>query len=105
MTGENVEKLMECVSLPLGDGLKYANSANKVYQISGIGIDFTITPSMNKSGQGLVFHISVNDKDSRNFVSDSRFDSIRQYLLPLLLRQFITGIIRVLKTVNALCYG
>lgn len=81
MTGENVEKLMECVSLPLGDGLKYANSANKVYQISGIGIDFTITPSMNKSGQGLVFHISVNDKDSRNFVSDSRFDSIRQYFI------------------------
>ncbi len=81
MTGENVEKLMECVSLPLGDGLKYANSANKVYQISGIGIDFTITPSMNKSGHGLVFHISVNDKDSRNFVSDSRFDSIRQYFI------------------------
>lgn len=81
MTGENVEKLMECVSLPLGDGLKYANSANKVYQISGIGIDFTITPSMNKSGHGLVFHISVNDKDSRNFVSDTRFDPIRQYFI------------------------
>lgn len=81
MTGENVEKFMKCVSLPLGDGLKYANSANKVYQISGIGIDFTITPSMNKSGHGLVFHISVNDKDSRNFVSDSRFDSIRQYFI------------------------
>lgn len=81
MTGENVEKLMECVSLPLGDGLKYANSPNKVYQISGIGIDFTITPSMNKSGCGLVFYIAVNDKDSRNFVSDSRFDTIRQYFI------------------------
>lgn len=81
MTGENVEKLMECVSLPLGDGLKYANSPNKVYQISGIGIDFTITPSMNKSGCGLVFYIAVNDKDSRNFESDSRFDTIRQYFI------------------------
>lgn len=81
MTGENVEKLMECVSLPLGDGLKYANSANKVYQISGIGADFTITPSMNISGRGLGFHIGVNDKDSRIFVSDSRFDPIRQYFI------------------------
>lgn len=79
MTGENVEKLMECVSLPLGDGLRYANSANKVYQISGIGIDFSITPSRNKADSGLTFHISVNDRDSRKFVSDTRFDTIRQY--------------------------
>lgn len=79
MTGENVEKLIECVSLPLGDGLKYANSTNGVYQISGIGIDFSITPSRKKADSGLTFHINVNDKDSRKFVSDSRFDSIRQY--------------------------
>lgn len=79
MTGENVEKLMECVSLPLGDGLKYTNSENKVYRISGIGIDFSIIPSRNKADSGLRFHISVNDKDSRKFVSDTRFDSIRQY--------------------------
>lgn len=79
MSGENVEKLIECVSLPLGGGLKYANSANKVYSISGIGIDFSIIPSRNKADSGLVFHVSVNDKDSRKFVADTRFDSIRQY--------------------------
>lgn len=79
MSGENVEELMGSVSLPLGEGLKYANSANKVYQISGIGIDFSITPFRNIGNNGLSFYISVNDKDSRKFVSDDRFDTIRQY--------------------------
>lgn len=79
LTGENVEKLMECVSLPLGEGLKYANSVNKVYQISGIGVDFSIAPFRNTANNGLTFYISINDKDSRKFVSDDRFDSIRQY--------------------------
>lgn len=79
MTGENVEKLMECVALPLGDGLKYATSVNYVYQVSGIGVDFTIIPSLNGSEKSLRFFINVNDKDSLSFESDERFDSIREY--------------------------
>ena len=79
MSGENVEKLISNVALPLGDGLKYANAANHVYQISGIGIGFSIIPMRNLQGTGLTFCVSVNDKDSRKFESDTRFDPIRQH--------------------------
>ncbi|MCM1141450.1 MAG: strawberry notch family protein, partial [Muribaculum sp.] len=78
MSGESLEKLISNVSLPLADGLKYANSANHVYRISGIGIGFSITPMRNLQGSGLTFYISVNDKDSRKFEGDTRFDAIRQ---------------------------
>lgn len=79
MSGENVEKLLSNVALPLGDGLKYANSLNYVYQISGIGIDFSISPSLSNGDYDLRFFISVNEKDSRKFESDSRFDAIRKF--------------------------
>lgn len=61
MSGENLDKLISNVSLPIADGLKYANSANHVYQISGIGIGFSITPMRNLQGNGLTFYISVDD--------------------------------------------
>ncbi|MCM1067475.1 MAG: strawberry notch family protein [Muribaculaceae bacterium] len=77
MSGENVEKLASNVALPLVDGLKYANAANHVYQISGIGVGFCIIPMRNLQGTGLTFCISVTDKDSKKFESDTRFDSIR----------------------------
>lgn len=79
MSGDNVEKVMTSVSLPLSDGLKYATSANQVYQIAGIGIDFSLIPSQNGIDQRLKFCISVNDKDTRNFETDSRFDPVREY--------------------------
>lgn len=78
MSGENVEKLISNVTLPLGYGLKYATGINHVYQISGIGVDFSILPVMDYSDKCRVkFHISVVDKDSRKFESDTRFDAIR----------------------------
>lgn len=79
MSGDNVEKLMECVALPLQDGLKYANSVNHVYQISGIGIDFSISPSMSQNDRRLKFYVSINEKDSKKYESDTRFDAIRKY--------------------------
>lgn len=79
VSGENIEKLLSSVALPLGDGLKYANSVNKVYQISGIGMDFSISPSQSKTGNDFVFYVSVNEKESRKFESDTRFDAIREY--------------------------
>ena len=78
MSGENTEKLMKCVALPLEDGLKYANGVNHIYQISGIGVDFSITVVSNNESKGLNFFINVNEKDSREFESDKRFDSIRE---------------------------
>lgn len=77
MSGENVDKLMECVALPIEDGLKYANVINRIYQISGIGVDFYITAVHSKENRGLSFYISVNEKDSRKFESDERFECIR----------------------------
>ena len=77
MSGENVDKLMECVALPLEDGLKHANGINHVYQISGIGIDFSIIAVQSNENKGLSFYISVHEKDSRKFESDERFDSVR----------------------------
>lgn len=80
MTGENVEKLISNVTLPLGYGLKYATAVNHVYQISGIGLDFSISPMLDYSdGRGLKFHISVLEKDSRKFESDTRFDAVRDF--------------------------
>lgn len=80
MTGDSVEKLLQCVALPLGDGLKYATSLNTIYQISGIGVDFSISPVRNDDEQELLFYISVDEKDSRIYESDSHFDSIRETL-------------------------
>ena len=78
MSGENVEKLISNVTLPLGYGLKYATAVNHVYQISGIGLDFSILPVLDYSDRAkMKFHISVVDKDSRKFEADTRFDAIR----------------------------
>ncbi|MCM1139487.1 MAG: strawberry notch family protein [Muribaculum sp.] len=79
MAGENIEKLMYSVALPLGEGLKYANAINHVYQIAGIGIEFSITPIKAQEDNTLQFLISVNDKDSRKFEDDTRFDSIKHH--------------------------
>lgn len=77
MTGENVEKLISNVTLPLGYGLKYATALNHVYQISGIGLDFSISPVLDYRDMKNKFYISIVDKDSRKFETDTRFDAIR----------------------------
>lgn len=79
MTGENVEKLMSSVALPLEEGVKYASGRNSVYQISGIGVDFSLVTLDYNKGPELSFRISVNEKDSRKFESDGRFESVRKY--------------------------
>ena len=79
MSGENTEKAISVAMLPLANGLKFATAPNHVYQISGIGVDFSITPSRKDNESELAFHISVNEKDSRKFESDNRFDTIREY--------------------------
>lgn len=79
MSGENVEKLMESIALPLDKGLKYATSTSHVYQISGVGVDFSIAPSRVVKGEELKFYINVLEKDSSKFESDSRFDTVREF--------------------------
>ena len=79
MSGGNTEKAISVAMLPLANGLKFATALNHVYQISGIGVDFSITPSRKDNESELAFRISVNEKDSRKFESDNRFDTIREY--------------------------
>ena len=79
MSGGSVEKIMSVVSLWLADGLKYVTALNHVYQISGMGLGFSIIPTRNNNESELKFFISVNEKDSRKFESDNRFDAIRNF--------------------------
>lgn len=79
MSGENMEKIMTDVTVPLSEGLKFATAVNHIYRISGTGIDFSISPYLPKGKQELNFYIYINEKDSRKFESDARFDKIREY--------------------------
>ena len=78
MSGENLDKIMSTVTLPLGTGLKYATACNQVFTISGIGLDFTLVPFANKGDVKLKFYINVNEKESKKFEEDDRFDTIRE---------------------------
>lgn len=77
MAGDNLEQLLANVSLPLSDGLKFATSPNYSYPVSGIGIDLSIVPFFSKEMKELRFYINVNEKDTKKFEADSRFDHIR----------------------------
>ncbi len=79
MSGENIEKLLSEVTLPIGDGLMFANAVNRVYRISGIGLDLSLIPVRPNWEGELKFVIQVNEKDSRAFEADSRFDPVREY--------------------------
>ena len=79
MSGENIEKLISEVTLPVGDGLMFANAVNHVYRISGIGIDLSLIPVRPSQDGELKFVLQVNEKDSRSFEADNRFDSVREY--------------------------
>lgn len=76
---DNMEKLTKAVGLPLSEGLKYANTPDRVFQISGVGIDFSVSPTRKYGENGLYFYVGINEKDSKKFEADSRFDSIREY--------------------------
>ncbi len=77
------------VALPLADALKFATGTNHVYPISGIGVDFAITPS--KTDSNLYFYVNVAERDSRKFESDSRFDVIRQYFVASPVKSVYSG--------------
>lgn len=77
MFSKNLDELLSDVTLPLANGLKYANAVNHSYPISGLGIGFSIMPV--RRDEQILFIISVGNKDSKKFETDSRFDSIRTY--------------------------
>lgn len=74
---ERIRQILNHVMIPLEEGLKYATSVNYVYRISGLGVKFSILPGHPAQSQNICYRISIDDKDSRIFESDARFDSIR----------------------------
>ncbi len=78
MDDRKFRETLNTVTVPLDEGLKYACSVNTCYTIAGTGVNFSLQPSRD-SGGGVQFLISVQDRDSKNYEKDQRFDGIRQY--------------------------
>lgn len=72
MDESKVRKALDTVSIPLHEGFKYATNTNTSYTIAGLGVNFSLMPY-----NGPMYVVSVNDKHSKEFEKDKRFDSIR----------------------------
>ena len=72
MDESKIRKTLNTVSIPLHEGFKYATNANTCYTIAGLGVNFSLMPY-----SGPVYVVSVNDKHSKDFEKDKRFDGIR----------------------------
>lgn len=78
MDEAKIREAIRNVSIPLHEGLKYANNPNTCYSIAGVGVNFNLLPFRN-SDITMHFVVSVADKQSRPFENDRRFDGIRPY--------------------------
>ena len=76
MDDSKVKDALQSVTIPLHEGLRYANSTSTSYVIAGLGINFSLTP-IRLNEQLVRFVISVADKVSKDFEQDNRFDAIR----------------------------
>ncbi|MCQ2215343.1 MAG: strawberry notch family protein [Bacteroidales bacterium] len=83
---ESIRQIMNYVIIPLEEGIKYATSVNSVYQISGVGVKFSILQSRPTQSSDIHYIISVDDKDSKLFENDSRFDTIRHLFKSISIR-------------------
>jgi len=78
MDETRIRELLKTVTIPLNEGIRYANNCNTAYTIAGLGINFSLLPYRNKYSV-INYEVSVNDKHSKQFETDKRFDSIRSY--------------------------
>lgn len=78
MDGSKIREALKTVSIPLHEGIKYANNTNTSYTIAGLGVNFSFLPH-RVSDTCVRFVISVFDGHSKNFEEDKRFDCIRPY--------------------------
>ena len=76
MDESKIRKSLNTISIPLHEGFKYATNVNTCYTIAGLGVNFSLMPYA-----GLKYVVSVNDKHSKNFEKDKRFDNIRSLFL------------------------
>lgn len=78
MNEAKIREVLKTVSVPLHEGVRYANNPETSYPITGVGVDFSLLP-FRTSDDRIDFVISVEDKDSKLFEEDHRFDVIRGY--------------------------
>ena len=78
MDEDNIRKALNSVTIPLHEGLKWANNTSTSYPIAGLGVNFSLLPYRD-SDDTIRFVISVDNTHSHDFEKDERFDNIRQY--------------------------
>lgn len=76
MDESKIRKALNTVSIPLHEGFKFATNVNTCYTIAGVGVDFSLMPYCDG-----MYVVCVNDKHSRDFENDKRFDNIRSLFL------------------------
>lgn len=76
MDESKIRKALSSVTIPLHEGIKYANNVNTSYTIAGLGVNFSLLPYRDED-DGIGFVISVEDCHSKLFEEDERFDKIR----------------------------
>ncbi len=76
MDEDRIRKALATVTIPLHEGLKWANNTNTSYPIVGLGVNFSLLPYRD-SDEAVRFVISVEDAHSHDFEKDERFDNIR----------------------------
>lgn len=71
-----LREVLSTISLPLGEGMRYANDCHTSYTITGIGVDFALLP-YREGEEELSFVLSVREQHSKSFEEDPRFSEIR----------------------------
>lgn len=78
MDEKRLKEELSSVSLPLTDGLRYANSTSTVYPITSLDARFSLMPVRSYRDGELLFRISVDDKSSKAF-EEPEYEAIRGY--------------------------
>ena len=78
MDESKIRDAIKSVSIPLHEGIKYANNTNTSYTIAGLKVNFSLLP-FRISDTSIKFVISVLDKHSKIFESNKQYDDVRPF--------------------------
>lgn len=78
MDEKRLREELGSVTLPLTEGVRYANSTSKVYPITSLDVCFSLMPVRSYRDGELLFRISVDDKNSKAF-EEPIYDTIRGF--------------------------
>ena len=73
MTGGHLQNILDSITLPVADAVRYATSVSKVYRISGIGVEMTYTPMRKRGTDEVRYVFGVTGRDVKAFESDVRY--------------------------------